>query len=56
VHAELPRPFDAVRGFVTERVPTSDSPMITLAIPSTTIPTPICTSANPWYCANATGS
>ena len=34
-------------------VPTSASPMITLARPHTTIPIPIWTSANPWYCASS---
>ena len=33
------------------RAPTSASPIITLARPHTTMPIPICTSANPWYCA-----
>ena len=31
------------------RVPTRASPMMMLARPQTTMPMPICTSANPWY-------
>ena len=34
------------------RTPTSASPMMMLARPHTIIPIPICTSANPWYCAS----